>query len=181
MMPGETSNHMCDPDIRDHLPAFAAGGVSESLALQIEDHLSSCPECLEELKVIRSLLKAGQAPVPSDLEARIQARIRSDLTTTVPGSATEKDERTGVIPFRLRPSSLPAWALSAAAVLVLALGTAVVLDGRSGDATLDPILVASQEPLPEEWLWDDGMVAGAPVFDDLSDEDLVALLAEFEG
>ncbi len=42
-------------------------------------------------------------------------------------------------------------------------------------------MVASQEPLPEAWLWDDGMVAGAPVFDGLSDEDLEALLKEFEG
>ena len=71
--------------------------------------------------------------------------------------------------------------MSAAAILVLALGTKVVMDGMGPEIVLDPIAVAAQEPLPESWLWDDGMVAGAPVFDGLSDEDLEALLEEFEG
>jgi len=66
-------------------------------------------------------------------------------------------------------------------VVVLALGTGVIWHNRTSDPTLDPILVASEEPIPEEWLWDDGMVAGAPVFDDLSDEDLEALIEEYEG
>ena len=41
--------------------------------------------------------------------------------------------------------------------------------------------MASQEPLPEAWLWDDGVVAGAPVLDDLTDAELEALLEEMEG
>jgi hypothetical protein len=40
--------------------------------------------------------------------------------------------------------------------------------------------VASEEPIPEAWLWDDGMVAGAPVFDDLTDAELEALIQEME-
>ena len=71
--------------------------------------------------------------------------------------------------------------MTAAAILVLAFGTKVVMDGMAPEIVLDPIAVAAQEPLPEAWLWDDGMVAGAPVFDGLSDEDLEALLEELEG
>jgi hypothetical protein len=71
--------------------------------------------------------------------------------------------------------------MSAAAILVLAIGTKVVLDRMGTDLALDPVSVAAQEPLPESWLWDDGMVAGGPVFDGLSDEDLQALIEEFEG
>jgi hypothetical protein len=65
--------------------------------------------------------------------------------------------------------------------VILALGTGVIWNRRVPDVVQDAIVVASQDPLPEAWLWDDGMVAGAPVFDGLSDEELEALLEEFEG
>jgi len=76
---------------------------------------------------------------------------------------------------------VPTWALSAAAVVILALGIGVIGNNGELEVVQDPIVVASQDPLPEAWLWDDGMVAGAPVFDGISDEDLEALLEEFEG
>jgi hypothetical protein len=71
--------------------------------------------------------------------------------------------------------------MSAAAIVVLALGTKVVMDRMGSEMVLDPIAVATQEPLPESWLWDDAMVAGALVLDGVSDEDLEALLEELEG
>jgi hypothetical protein len=66
-------------------------------------------------------------------------------------------------------------------VVVLALGTAFLWNQRGSELIQDPTAVAAQEPLPESWLWDDGIVAGAVVFDGLSDEDLEALIEEFEG
>ena len=116
--------------------------------------------------LIQALQEARPTP-PHALEARVKARLRenrpSEADTAIRG-------RFGV--RRL----IPTWAMSAAAILVLAVGTKVVMDGLGPEIVLDPNAVAAQEPLPEAWLWDDGMVAGAPVFDGLSDEDLEALL-----
>ena len=54
------------------------------------------------------------------------------------------------------------------------------LCGPAGPIT-SGVDVMALEPLPESWMGDDGVVAGAPVFDALSDEALVTLLEEMEG
>jgi len=127
-------------------------------------------------------LRGARPEIPPDLEARVQARVREEMTRKRDRVAEEASgDRNRVIPIFNRPGWAPAWALSAAAVVILALGTSVIWKQKAGDLLQDPIVVASQEPLPEAWLWDDGIVAGAPVFDGLSDEDLEALLEEFEG
>jgi hypothetical protein len=175
-------NDMCSEDIKDRLPEYAIGNVSNGLAREIQDHLRACSDCREELEVIRGLLAARPARVPSGLAARIQAGVRSELGPPIRDVPSVGQMDPGsVAPLRLRPRRVPTWALSAAAVLVLALGATVFLNRGTPDATLDPVVVAAQEPIPEEWLWDDGMIAGAPVFDDLSDEDLEVLLEEFGG
>jgi len=126
-------------------------------------------------------LYAGRPEVPAGLGARIQAYVREEFSAQHAGGLGEgSPEQIRVIPIG-RFRRIPGWALSAAAVVILALGTSVIWSQRSPDVLQDPIVVASQEPLPEDWLWDDGMVAGAPVFDGLSDEELAALLKEFEG
>jgi hypothetical protein len=111
------------------------------------------------------------------LEEKIQTRVRAEFGQEGRGAGPETPQ---VFPFRRR-FRVPVWGLSAAAVAVLALGTSLIWGGGSGDGVQDPVLVASQDPAPEAWLWDDGMVAGAPVYDGLSDEDLEALLEDFEG
>lgn len=151
--------------VRDLLPELAADSLVPEDAGAVEAHLSSCPDCQREFELVTAL-RDSRPQVPADLEARIQARIREGLH----GEAAP----------RRRPW-VPTWALSAAAVVVLALGIGVIWSPGDPDFVQDPIVVASQEVLPEAWLWDDGMVAGAPVFDGLSDEDLEALLQEFEG
>jgi len=167
--------------IRDLLPEFGAGSIDPDKDRLVEAHLGSCPDCRRELEVILALMDARPG-VPTELEARIQARVREETTGERTGVEGEAPPEAGhgipIFRRRLRPT---AWALSAAAVVILALGTSAILKQRAQDLLQDPIVVASQDPLPEAWLWDDGMVAGAPVFDGLSDEDLEALLEEFEG
>jgi hypothetical protein len=167
--------------IRDLLPDFGAGCLLSEEGAMVETHLGSCPDCRKDLEVIVAL-RGARPDVPPDLEARIQARVRNEMAREgVLGPGKASQGTAGVLPLFGRPRWAPAWLLSAAAVVILALGVGVVWDQRTSDPMLDPVLVASQEPLPEAWLWDDGMVAGAPVFDGLSDEDLEALLKEFEG
>jgi len=167
--------------VRDLLPELGAGTLSLEEGGMVEAHLGSCPDCQMELEVVMALRDA-RPEIPPDLEARIQARVREEMTRERTRVAEEAPGETNrVIPIFRRPRWAPAWALSAAAVVILALGTSVIWNQRAPDLVQDPMVVASQEPLPEAWLWDDGMVAGAPVFDGLSDEDLEALLKEFEG
>jgi anti-sigma factor RsiW len=158
---------MTTPDCekaKDLLPGLAAGGLDPKEQAVAEAHLSACPECRDEAEVVSAVLDS-MPPPPAGLEARIQARVREEFSRK---------------PVFFRPRWAPAWALSAAAVLILALGVGVIWKPSTPDLVQDPLVVASQEPLPEAWLWDDGMVAGAPVFDGLSDEDLEALLEELE-
>jgi anti-sigma factor RsiW len=169
--------------IRDLLPEFGAGSMAPEERRVIEAHLATCQDCEQELGVLTALRDA-RPEVPPGLEARIQARIRAEMAEDLAPAGAETRSAVGrrVIPIPSRWRSIaPAWALSAAAIVILALGTAVIWNRSPMTPIEDPIQVASQEPLPEAWLWDDGMVAGAPVFDGLSDEDLEALLKELEG
>jgi anti-sigma factor RsiW len=166
------SEDNCD-GISDLLPTYAADTVAPEDAKAVEAHLASCPVCRSELDVIR-LLDRGRPEAPPGLEAAIKQRVRSEL-----------EERGAEVPARaLRfPTARQrrrAWALSVAALLTLALGTSVIWT-RMSEQGGGGIEVAVQEPLPEAWLWDDGMIAGAPDFDGLSDEELVTLLEELEG
>ena len=162
--------------VRDHLPEWVGGALDGEELARVDEHLSSCPQCRGEAEVVRALVEIRPEP-PVGLEARIQARLREELSGDREGF--ERDART--IPLFGRRRWAPTWALSAAALVVLSLGIGVIWDGQAPEVTLDPMEVAVQEPLPEAWLWDDGMVAGAPVFDGLSDEQLETLIQELEG
>jgi anti-sigma factor RsiW len=155
---------------------MANGTLEAPLAAEVEAHLGDCESCRMEYDLVQAVLK-GIPPVPEGLEEKIQARVREEFGQAGRGAESGDPQ---VLPFRRR-LRVPIWGLSAAAVAVLALGTSLIWDGGSGDGVQDPVLVASQDPAPEAWLWDDGMVAGAPVYDGLSDEDLEALLEDFGG
>jgi hypothetical protein len=160
------TDHDCEA-IRDLLPDWITGELGPDDVEAAENHLDACEGCGGEADVLRVLIRGRPEPPPG-LEGRIQARVREEFGARV-------------IPLPPRRHRVPAWTLSAAALLVLALGTSRLWNPNGQDGIQDPILVANQEPLPEAWLWDDGMVAGALVFDGLSDEDLEALLEEFGG
>lgn len=176
----------CDP-VQDLLPELAAGDLDPEAAAEAKAHLEGCEACRGAYEVIGKVRTALPA-VPEGLEERIKARVREEFGSewkrpglqggdpgTAAGSLSPQ-----VLPFRRR-SRVPMVGLSAAAVLVLALGINLIWGGRQGDIMQDPVVVAAQDLPPEAWLWDDGMVAGAPVYDGLSDEDLEALLEDFEG
>jgi anti-sigma factor RsiW len=165
----------CD-EVRDHLPGWVLGELPEREAEEIRTHLSSCPDCREEEAVVRGVLHS-RPPVPPELAGRIRARLRQELGEAPDLTAADP----AVIPLPRKIRWVPAWALSAAALVILSLGIGVVWNGETPETTVDPMEVAVEEPLPEAWLWDDGIVAGAPTFDGLSDEELEALIQELEG
>jgi hypothetical protein len=63
-------------------------------------------------------------------------------------------------------------------VLALAVGTTVLLDR---DQPVGPVLDAAVDDDAGVWISEDAMVAGPPVLDELSDDDLAALLEEMGG
>jgi hypothetical protein len=69
------------------------------------------------------------------------------------------------------------WGLTAAAVAALALGIGIVSD-RTPDPTQAAPAFAREAEEGEIWLSDDGLVAGAPALDDLTDEALLQLLED---
>lgn len=161
-------------DVQDQLPEWISGALDLDQVNAVEAHLSSCPSCAEEASLVRTLIGARPRP-PAGLQERIQARVREEMA---------RDRRPGRIPAlrpgRWRPHA-PVWAVSAAALVIVSLGIGVLWKDGTPEVMVDPVEVASQEPLPEAWLWDDGVVAGAPVYDDLTDEELQALIEEMEG
>ena len=162
--------------VRDHLPEWVGKALHGEELARVEEHLSSCPECRGEAEVVRALIEI-RPEAPVGLEARIQARLREERS--VKPEASRSEGRT--IPLFGRGRWAPTWGLSAAALVVLSLGIGVIWDGEAPEVTLDPLEVAVQEPLPEAWLWDDGIVAGAPIYDGLTDEQLETLIQELEG
>ena len=161
----------CD-DIRDRLPDLILGALDPGTKQEVEAHLLACGECREERELLEALRRARPEP-PEGLEARIQARLQAELGSEEPKVAGS-----------IRPW-IPTSALRAAAVVILSLGVALVWNRMTTPGTevqQEPIqVVLAEEPLPEAYLWDDGIVAGAPVFDGLSEEDLLILLEEMEG
>ena len=172
------SSRECE-EIRDVLPEWTLGVLDGEAGAVVKEHLAHCPDCAGEETVLRTIL-AAKPDAPAGLDARIRARVREELgagqSTGMPVSEPE------VVPLFKRGRWAPTWALSAAAVVILSLGIGVVWNGEEvPEVGQDPIQVVAGEPLPEAWLWDDGMVAGAPVYDGLSDEQLEALIQELEG
>ena len=137
--------------IRECLPDFAAGRLDVDAANAVTAHLPTCAECRGELELIQMLLAAPPG---------VPAALVDQVTTAVWTSR--------------RSTRRPWWGISAAAVAALALGIGVstdrpvVTDGSIPD-------FASETEL---WLSDDGLLAGKPSLDGLSDEALMTLLEE---
>jgi anti-sigma factor RsiW len=162
--------------IQEVLPEWILGSLKPGLGSEVKRHLASCPDCTRDEETLRQVLASRPTP-PPDLPGRIQARVREEMASA--GSAMTKER--DVIPLIRRPRWAPTWALSAAAVVILSLGIGVLWNGEEApEVGIDSVQAAAEEPLPEQWLWDDGMVAGAPVYDGLTDEQLEALIEELE-
>lgn len=147
---------MTNPDcelIRDLLPGFAADRLSEVESEKVRTHLTGCEECRAEAEVVQ-LLYSARPQVPVGLIDGIESHVRLGRRAV----------------FR------PWWGAAAAAVAAVALGIGVTSRADPGAEEV-PAYVAELQGL-SPWVSDDGLLAGAPEFDGLSDEALVTLLEE---
>lgn len=133
----------------DQLAAFAEGIVGDEARAGVAGHLEGCPECREEVRWIRELrARASELPreaVPApDQWSRIEARIRA--------SARPPSGEVVSIESARRRQARPEWfrplALAAAAVVLVALSSAITLTlARSGaDPSAPGVPVAVDSP-----------------------------------
>lgn len=144
--------------VRELIPDLVGGRLMAADREEVERHAGRCGECGAELQLVR-MVAAGRPRVPSGLLERVLASLDAGV-----GTGRSRPPRTW-------------WAISAAAVAALALG--IGMSSRSPAAV--PVDVPGYAYEFEEgdvWLSDDGLVAGAPHFDDLSDDALLQLLDE---
>lgn len=139
--------------VRDRIPDFVGDRLAPADAAAVRAHLDECAECREEAALV-GLLFASRPAAPDGLASRIEESL----------------------PSAHRSAARPWWGVAAAAVAAIALGIGVISDGTP-TAEEVPAYVAGAEEIVL-WPADDGLVAGAPALDDLSDEALVTLLEE---
>ena len=139
--------------VREQLPDFAARRLDGSKRAPVAAHVLECETCRDELELV-GLLLGSRVSAPAGLDERVVEAITR----------------------RARPAHRPWWGLSAAAVAAIALGIGISSDGAS--PTSPPEAIATEFEEGEFWVSDDGMLAGAPSFEDLSDEALMEFLEE---
>lgn len=140
--------------VRELIPDLVRGGLSPGQGTAVREHVASCAECRAELALARGLFST-RAEVPVALADRVIEAVHADR----PGSTR------------------PWWGVSAAAIAALALGIGIVSQPSSVDTVEVP---GYAYEVDEGVLWssEDGLLAGAPLLDDLTDEALEQLLDE---
>lgn len=142
--------------IREYLPDAATDRLSSGELDAVQGHLLSCEDCAAELELIQ-MLRAAPPAVPTELADHVATAVRTSR----------------------RPARRPWWGISAAAVAALALGINVSTEPREQiDAAIPGFVSETAEG--ELWLSDDGLLAGEPSLEGLSDEALMELLEELE-
>ena len=69
-------------EMRGKIDEYLDGALSPEEARRFEEHMSSCPDCSEELRLARAVLKAlgelGEIEVPSDFLGRVHEKIDAE-------------------------------------------------------------------------------------------------------
>ena len=153
-------NDMTCNTVEPLLPDLLHVALQPEVLEEVQAHIDSCASCRSQMDFLHRLHGSRPEP-PRELAGRIQSALREQS---------------------LRPAGIriSRWAMSAAALVVLSLGTAIIWQSR-GPGKVDPFADFVADPLPLALFADDAMVAGAPSFAGLSDDALEQLLAEMEG
>lgn len=158
--------------VKELLPDWVAGRLDAPGAREVAEAVARDEELAAEAELLESLLAARAEP-PRELESRIRAAVREDHGDARPA------------PRRARWSwgdlRVPRWAVAAAAVAVVGLGTVEIVNRQWTVTEPSDLEQVALEDTPSPWVSDDGLVAGAPVLDELSDEALTSLLEELGG
>ena len=141
---------------KDLLPEFVRDELTGEERRRIAGHVTVCVDCHQEVELLRR--------IHTDT-VRVPAGLASDIK-----DALGREHRSARWSVR--------WAVPAAAVVALALGTAVVWERVRALPEVGPL---GREPFAVVWPSDDDDVAGAPTLEGLSDDDLRILFEELGG
>ncbi len=149
------SNMKCET-VREWVPDYVSGRLARLDDTSVRSHLKACDECRAEVELAR-LIFESRVDVPDGLANRVRDAVRYDRTSV----------------------SRPWWGITAAAVAALALGIGFSSDRPEQSESAIP---GYAYELDDESLWlsDDGLIAGAPALDALSDEALLQFLDELD-
>jgi hypothetical protein len=143
--------------VKDLLPEFVRGELGDERRRWVVEHVTVCADCQEEVELLQ--------------------RIRSDTVRVLVGLAC--DIKGALAREQASARRSVRWRVPAAAAAVaLALGTAVVWERARSLPEVGPL---GREPFAVVWPSDDADVAGAPILEGLSDDDLMLLFEELGG
>lgn len=151
-------------DVKDLLPEWVRSELEESDRAIVSIHISSCESCSGEVELLRRI-QAATFSTPASLASEIKSAVALEIDS---GAGVEFDWA-GLFTGRR---------LAAAASVVLALGTALIWQRTQALPEVGPL---GEDPFAVVWPSDDADVAGVPMLDGLSDEDLAVLLEELGG
>ena len=157
-------------DVKDLLPEWIRGELGESDRAVVLQHISSCASCSEEVELLRRIQSAAFS-TPASLASEIKSVLAAEMAVVGEIESDAGVEYGWVGRFGGRR-------LAAAATVVLALGTGLIWQRMQALPEVGPL---GQDPFAVVWPSDDADVAGVPMLEDLSDEDLALLLEEFGG
>ncbi len=140
--------------VRELIPGFVGGALSPADRMVVQRHVAACADCRSELDLVQ-LLYSSRGSAPAGLLARVERAAAADR----------------MVPRRTHTW----WGVSAAAIAALALGIGIT-SNRAPTSTTEVPAYVYEAAEGEIWMSDDGLVAGAPSFDDLSDEALLEFL-----
>jgi hypothetical protein len=142
--------------LKDLLPEFVRGELGDERRRWVVEHVTICADCQEEVELLQRI---GSDTV------RVPAGLAYDIK-----DALARDHASARRSVR--------WRVPAAAAVALALGTAVVWERVRSLPEVGPL---GREPFAVVWPSDDADVAGAPILEGLSDDDLMLLFEELGG
>jgi anti-sigma factor RsiW len=149
--------------VKDLLPDFVRGELGDERRRWVVEHVTVCADCQEEVELLQR--------IGSDI-VRVPAGLAYDIK-----DALAREHAPASARWSVRRSVR--WRVPAAAAAVaLALGTAVVWERVRSLPAVGPL---GREPFAVVWPSDDADVAGAPILEGLSDDDLMLLFEELGG
>ncbi len=151
-------------DVKDLLPEWVRSELTEGDRARVSQHISSCASCAEEVEFLKRI-QAAAFVTPASLASEISSALAAEMASSA-GAGYGRGRR------------FAGWRLPAAATVVLALGTGVIWQRMQALPEVGPL---GQDPFAVVWPTDDEDVAGVPMLEDLSDEDLALLLEELGG
>lgn len=179
------SRWTCD-QVQDVLPEHVAGGLhDEAFALGVREHLAQCAECRAVCETVAAVAGLTRPATPLDLDDRVLQALSASRKAAPTGAAQPGAEHRAIVGSTWT-GGVPARWLAIAAGLVLTLGTPLLMrQADSGASGADLVAGMSGDDLEQvaQLLPGDDertSVAGALLLDQLTDEELLALLEDLE-